>query len=246
MTPDSELMHVYGTDLYFLEKSGAIPAGSLLAMTGLASLVAGMADKSHQDHLLAEAEAMNVRLQALEAARMSPVIAGFTGKTASLDPELQKIAEDIGMRLADEMEKEAIIGAGLKFLGTVGKNLLGKLPQSGTAKFLGAAERAGLGGVARGALKPPSIGGGMTQKAVTGLQAAPQAAKAVSKPFIGFGTKAKVLGAAGLAGAGYLGYKGLQTARDYMMMPSHSSTWGAYGSVPQHQVGGPGGGYPQY
>ncbi len=39
----------------------------------------------------------------------------------------------------------------------------------------------------------------------------------------------KVGAGAAALGAGYLGYKGLQTARDYMMQPAHSQTWGKRG-----------------
>lgn len=45
----------------------------------------------------------------------------------------------------------------------------------------------------------------------------PAASKAVNAVKPGFKTKA--LGAAAIAGTGYVGYKGLQGARDYMMMP---------------------------
>jgi len=52
------------------------------------------------------------------------------------------------------------------------------------------------------------------------------------------GWKGKALGLGALAGTGYVGYKGLQTARDYMMMPTYTSqAWGGYGAGPAHQVG---------
>lgn len=44
-------------------------------------------------------------------------------------------------------------------------------------------------------------------------------------------------GAAALGGAGYVGHKGLQTAKDYMMQPSYMSTsWGPPGMMPNSGV----------
>lgn len=44
-------------------------------------------------------------------------------------------------------------------------------------------------------------------------------------------------GTAALGGAGYVGYKGLQTAKDYMMQPSYMSTsWGPPGMMPNSGV----------
>lgn len=52
------------------------------------------------------------------------------------------------------------------------------------------------------------------------------------------GWKTKALIGAGALGTGYVGLKGLQAARDYMMMPTYSSqAWGGYGMAPAAQVG---------
>ena len=52
------------------------------------------------------------------------------------------------------------------------------------------------------------------------------------------GWRTKALLGAGIAGTGYVGYKGLQTARDYMMMPSHgaANSWGGSGLAPAGSV----------
>jgi len=67
--------------------------------------------------------------------------------------------------------------------------------------------------------------------------AAPAAAAAKSKPWMSLKTKAKIgVGAAGL-GAGYLGYKALQTGRDYMMQPQQTGgAYGHYGPPVAHDV----------
>lgn len=53
------------------------------------------------------------------------------------------------------------------------------------------------------------------------------AAATKSKPLISWKTKAKILGGGAALGAGYVGYKGLQAGRDYMMQPTYASqAWG--------------------
>jgi hypothetical protein len=64
---------------------------------------------------------------------------------------------------------------------------------------------------------------------------APGAPASSSKPLLGWRSKALVGGA--LLGTGYAGYKALQTAKDYMMVPSGSSqNWGAGGPQPKAGV----------
>lgn len=67
------------------------------------------------------------------------------------------------------------------------------------------------------------------------VEAAAEAAGKTKKPLIGWKTKA-LLGA-GALGAGYAGYKGLQTARDYMMTPTMTGgAWGGYGGPMPQEV----------
>ncbi len=61
-----------------------------------------------------------------------------------------------------------------------------------------------------------------------GGAAATTAAKS-AKAATGLGLKNKLLLGGAALGAGYAGYKGLQTARDYMLQPAHSQTWGKRG-----------------
>lgn len=62
------------------------------------------------------------------------------------------------------------------------------------------------------------------------------------KSWLGLGTKAKLVGTAGVLGAGYAGFKGMQAARDYMQAQPH----GVYGKGPAiaHNVNEFG--YPEY
>jgi hypothetical protein len=113
-----------------------------------------------------------------------------------------------------------------------GKGVLG--PGAGGARSL-----------APGSLKPPDLGA-LTAGGAGGAPAAagrampkpppmppPTPASAASgkpapgKPLIGLGTKAKVMGGLAVAGAGYAGYKGLQTGRDYLMQPTGAQQWGS-------------------
>jgi hypothetical protein len=73
--------------------------------------------------------------------------------------------------------------------------------------------------------------------AAPAAQAAAPAAK--GKPLLSMATKGKLMAGGALAGAGYVGYKGMQTARDYMMAPSQHTTAPVMQNVNQF-------GYPQY
>lgn len=77
--PNPELMELYGTDAYYLEKIGALPP-LVHALTGAASFGVFLGDREHQEKLLAEAEAMNNMLRAVEAEKMEGVISGFEGR----------------------------------------------------------------------------------------------------------------------------------------------------------------------
>lgn len=83
-----------------------------------------------------------------------------------------------------------------------------------------AAQQGGQGLAARGS----EVAGSGARAARAGLadKAAPAAAPLFgpSKPLLGFGTKAKLLGAGGVLAAGYTGAKALGAVRDYMDVPA--------------------------
>lgn len=111
---------------------------------------------------------------------------------------------------------EAVAGAMVKAaaataVATMDKEAFGAL-LGGLARA-GGAIRKGIGGAAQaaGRLVPePKL-------PVTG---------GMGKSLLSTKTKAKLVGGAALAGAGYVGYKGLQAGRDYMMAPAHHQTYG--------------------
>lgn len=187
----------------------------------------------------------------------------FKGGSVKRAEDVGKLmAKHASDRELTEMEKEAL-GLGMlgKAVGGVGKMVsgVGKGLRKGftsTSRLTNAMKMSDEGAAFARAVKPglrQRTGGLFTragrgtqragikmQRAATapaaaGAVAAPVAAAATkkSKPIIGLGTKAKILGGVGLAGAGYLGYKGLQTTRDYMMIPSYSSQRWGYGNVRQ-------------
>lgn len=99
--------------------------------------------------------------------------------------------------------------------------------------FIGAAARglAGLGKAMRSGVKLAPM-----------AKVAPAAAKAAkTKPLV---SKGKLLAAGGALGATAVGMKGLQTARDYMMVPTGQSMYGRHNPQLMHQVNQFG--YPQY
>jgi len=191
MSPNPELMALYGTDAYYLEKIGAIPFGALAQryLPGIASVGLMHHDRMHREQLLQEAEVMNQLFRAHERERLMGTVMGFKGASA-LDPALAAFAENLGTKLAHTMSKEAVN------LGSI-SGLLGK------AKSL-------FGGAGKAALKSPK------------------------KSLVGWKTKATL--GAGALGAGYVGYKGLQTARDFAMQPRGGQRWGNYGAKPLHRV----------
>jgi hypothetical protein len=64
--------------------------------------------------------------------------------------------------------------------------------------------------------------------------AAPAAAPASAATGGGIGLKGKLVGGALLAGTGYAGLKGAETARDFMMIPSQETRWG--GMPPRSRI----------
>lgn len=246
--PNPELMHAYGTDQYYLEKAGALPPVARL-VAPLASMALFAADSRHLARQQAEAEAMNQAFRMIQQQEMAQTVQGF--KVASdRQAELQKVAEELGRELAHEMNKEALVGANL-----IGRGLLaaGKgLGRAGKSLGWGATGNIGRGGLSEAAggamrrlgIKTRQVGSSMTKAPAAAAPAATTAATAggmqqaaqTSKPLISTGTKLKAGLGLGLLGTGYAGYKGLQTARDYMMQPTGMTRWGRYGPAPMHNV----------
>lgn len=190
----------------------------------------------------------------LEAAMSMGLLKGGSAELSSLGISLGKTVAKIasqGFSLG-ELEKEAIIGG---LLGTLkatraaraagveavkAPGFMSKMFSPGTARL----QEAAMGKAPASSFTPPpgtpigqrikaqfsptarlqAAGGEAAPAAAAAAPAAAQAAKA--KPWVSTGTKLKLLGGAGLLGAGYMGYKGLQATRDYMMVPSGQSQWG--------------------
>lgn len=155
-------------------------------------------------------------------------------------------------------------GAALRGLGS-GVSAAGRMrmPTTGTQRLMAASNtapkapgmfagntqrmlHAGGEAVPQGPGMLQRAGGWLQQKGQQVAAAAPTAqpkpaAQPASRPLIGAGTKLKMLGGAAALGTGYVGYKGLQTARDYMMAPPHHSS---YGTPMAHDVNQYG--YPQF
>lgn len=115
--PNTQLMELYGTDEYYLEKCGAIPPGALRALKVLAPVAfLGLmaADRKHQKDLVAEAEMMNQMFRAAEAERMAPIRESFglPSKSASVED----IAEETGRWMA---KRAGIGGEAMAALGKV-------------------------------------------------------------------------------------------------------------------------------
>lgn len=244
--PNAALMELYGTDAYYMHKCGALSDVAYAALRGLAmpaSIMAARADRKHQDELLFEAEQLNQQFRMAQSRRMASVVDSLGGpsdpmhayehvKTSSaLNPELEKVARELGCSLA-EMEKEALnlgaLAGGLKSLAGKATAGVGNLLQRGGAKAVssGSAGRMLQAGGSAGTKMPAMQrlgqtaikgGAGLTQKgtsmaqqgAAQAAQANAAAAKATAakataglKPTPGVGPKPpSTPGAAGMTGA---------------------------------------------
>jgi hypothetical protein len=232
-------MKVYGTDKV-KEANLAMAAQIAASVLGLGLMVD---DKEHREQLKQEAEMVNRANRAMEANRMAATINAFTGGppnagagkyAAAAGQSMAKIAAfragEIEWDDLEEMEKQAIGGA---LASLAGKATLGAGKLFGrTGKLVQKAP--GMQGFGKGMRRA----GGRVGQAGSKMQQWGQA----QKPMLEWRGKAAL--GAGMLGAGYLGYKTLQTGRDYMMRPTAShQRWGAYRPVPTRvsQYG-----YPQY
>lgn len=220
MSPNPVLQARYGTKL--------AESPALEVLRGVLGFGLLHHDQGHQEQLRAEAEAMNQALREREAMKMHATKSEL--KSPSLVParvnhEAPPVtAEDAGLFYGDA---DLFKGGSASVVGRYARGeLLSPMEKAALGGFIGA----GLKGLGAGA---KAIGSRLGMGGVGGaLQAAGQgvmgAVKPAAKPLIGLGTKAKLIGGLGLAGAAYAGYKGLQTTRDYMMTPSYSSpSWGS-------------------
>lgn len=215
-TPNPELMHLYGTDAYYLEKVGALP--DVLKKLAPAAWLGFLVHEQHrEEELKQQAAILNMLAREAEAERMAPVLQGFYGHDVPRNPgpsdqtdpsiairALQNaklshvlspnvIAERVGASLAVKEANLSGILAGIKGLVPKVRGFLQSAPK---------------------APKVPGIAG------VTGA-----GADAVKKPWMTTGTKAKILGTAVIGGLGYMGYKGLQKANDYANEKHHAGVW---------------------
>lgn len=177
-TPDPNLMEAYGTDIYYLEKSGEL-SGNLLALLkqpGVAPFLgsaaayaagAGSDDDPERDALYAQAEAMNQAARYWEAQRSAAVQAGFRGEPVS--PQ-----EAWATKMGQAMAKEAFIGGVMRSAGRG----LGKMLSGGrVGKVVDWGGKAGAGRLRRGvgntALKVEQAGTQLAKKntPVTGFRA---------------------------------------------------------------------------
>lgn len=239
----------------------AVQLAAAILGTGLMA-----ADSEHVEELRSEADAMNQALRVHEAEKMRQTTRSLDSKYASAEAEtlrlvkiaaamtvagddLEKLAHLLELQGMDKEAIGALIGGLARGAGAALRGLGGaasaaaRLKVPGTPAAPAALQRAGnwVGQQGQAMQNAGTRLGALGAKAAPAAAAAAPAAQgaAKSKPLIGWGTKGKLLAAGGLAGAGYVGMKGMQAARDYMMAPS-----GHAGAPIQHDVNQFG--YPQY
>lgn len=201
MQPNAALMEQYGTGM---DKAAQPPAARIAASILGVGAMAG--DAHHVKKLRQEAALLTQAIREHEAMRMQPAIAGLTrGRIPQGQPILP--SDDIDLADLEASMPMDLLKGGSAELSALGISLGKTLAKIAAPSF------------APGELKKEAIVLGSLLKPAA--EAVPKA-----KPLLSMGTKAKLLGGAGLLGAGYMGYKGMQTARDYMMMPSGQSNWG--------------------
>jgi hypothetical protein len=242
-----------------------MPATPIAAQLAAAILGTSLmaADQAHTSELDAEAAVMNQAMAELEARKMRQTIGSLDSKYASAEREAGraiKIAAAMTVAQGDleklawlleaqGMDKEAVNaflgglaragGAALKGIGGA-VSAAGRLSIPHTPASPQLLQRAGSW-VGRQAHAAEGAGARLmaaAPKAAPVAAAAPLAA-AASKPLISTGTKAKLLAGGALAGVGYMGLKGMQSARDFMMAPTGHSEAPIMNNVNEL-------GYPQY
>jgi hypothetical protein len=91
-TPNPELMHVYGTDAYYLEKVGAFK--DVLQMAAPAAWMGLLAhNHAEEERHRAEAEALNLAMRQAEAERMRPTLQGFYGHDVPRPPAQEDLSD---------------------------------------------------------------------------------------------------------------------------------------------------------
>lgn len=224
------------------------------------------ADSAHTAELEEEAAMMTAAIREHEAQKMQQTTGALDYKYASAEREVGyaiKIAaaitaaQDDMQKLAwllerQGMDKEAIgaligglargAGAALKGLGGAAQ-AAGRLQIPGTPPAPQMIQRAGAW-VGRQAQSMQGAGSRLMAAAPKAAPATAAAAAApvagAGKPLMSMATKGKLMAGGALAGVGYMGMKGMQATRDYMMQPT-----GAYHGAPVQQNVNQYG-YPQY
>jgi hypothetical protein len=238
----AKLAEEYGT------KQGS--AGAALATLAVAIFAAKALHSGARDEgLREEFQDRDALERELRARQMSQANGQLQGKMASARDAA--VADDLGRLLAKEAFAGALLGAGMKALGGaaggVGKALSTGL--TGTARLQNAGEAAGFARALRPGMAQRAGGtlsgiGSKLQGAGQALATkAPAVATPTSKPLIGMGTKAKLLGGAVAAGGLYAAYKGMQGVKDYMSQPSGTASFGGPTPGVMHNVNQ--WGYPQ-
>jgi hypothetical protein len=225
------------------------------------------ADRADQQEVLQEAEMMTQASREYEARKMDQTISALNPKMAAAQVivgDMLKVAAIVVTADGDAEKMAYLLDLhGIDKESGIGGQLLGGLARAGGAALKGlggAASAAGrlLPAAESAATKAPLLqrasgwlnakGANMAQKGVAMAAAGPAAVAAApaaaaangGKPLLSGMTKAKLLGGGAVLGAGYLGMKGLQAGRDYMLQPS-----GTHEGPPiQNNVGREG--YPVY
>ena len=255
--PNIDLMRRFETSDFYqenLEKKAALPLLlKALGVAGTAALVG--ADSKHRERQLQEAAVLNQLFRELEAEKQRGTQDALSGKGSALSPQGQAAQQLNSMQsyhgMLSLMDKggSALSGLAIEALEGMDKEAIGALlggVAKGMGKMLGGAGAKAPGVV--GKLKGAPRAVGPKAAGLPGTQGVAQAAQASRGPGVlagakkavtpGWKSKALVGGAA--LGAAYTGYKGLQTARDYMMQPTYASNnWGGTGTLrgPVNQYG---------
>jgi hypothetical protein len=231
--PRTHLLERFGTLAFYedsLEKRAS--AGMLLRVLGPAGTAAMMSSmSSSQDRQVQEAQIINRMFRELEARKQRGVVGGLSGEMPAMSVQGQAAQQLNQMegyqRMMSLMNKRAgvLTHAAREAVESMDKEAFGAL-MAGASKLIG---NAGLKtkGITNALKTPKAVA--PRAPGLGGTQGVAQAAQA-RKPIIGM--KAKLLAGGAALGAGYAGYKGLQTAKDYMMQPTYATqAWGGSGTL---------------
>lgn len=234
MTPNEELMRVYGTEEDFLEKKSGISPFARRMLFGMLAMSMARGFSQNLNEQRAQAQAMNDAFHRLQQMKLGPSISGVRQTVApafvppdgdigyapfpvpiGMDAGMVRVASAIGAEMAQKDKEAGIMGslAGMaskskplaQGLFRVGQGLKAPVRAAGAAMASPAAQKV-VGGVQQAIASPTA------QKVIGGAKS--------------FGRSALTAGALGVGALGLGAYAATKPALSYLSKEQQPANWG--------------------